>query len=505
MTVSGRLAVPALRFSMGISWPLLVAAGAFLSLLTQPGLLLGDGDVYWHVAAGRWIIEHTAIPTADPFSYPLRDAPWTAHEWLAEVMFASAYAAGGWSAVLAVAAGAYAWSLALLTRFLLRHLEPIYALLFATMSASLLAPHLTARPHALMAPLLVTWVVGLVRARERSVAPPWPLAFVMVLWANLHGSFLLALGLVVAFATEAIVASAPGAPRRSSARAWGLFLALSAMAAMATPFGARGVLFAIELDRMTYALSVIGEWRSLNFQRLQPLELWLLIFGGAILLRGLKLPPVRIILLLGLLHLALKHARHADLLALIAPVIVAEPIAAQWSVSGNKADQAARLDRWFAALAPPAAKGSVALVLVLLLAVSAAAIRRDAVRPSDDITPHAALRAAQDAGIRGPVLNEWNYGGYLIFSGIPPFIDGRADLYGDAFIQTYAEAMTLSKPELLPQLLEKYRVHWTLLSLDTPAVRALDRLPGWRRFYADKTAVVHVRECALPDGQRNAL
>lgn len=496
MSCAGRLTASAFRFPLGVSWPLLVAAASFLLILARPARMLIDGDVYWHLAAGRWIIEHLAVPAFDPFSYTLRDAPWTAHEWLAEVVFAGAYVLGGWAGIIIVAAAAFAAALALLNRFLLRHVEPIYALLFTAMSASLLALHLLARPHTLVAPLLVSWGIGLVSARERNLAPPWRLAWLMALWANLHGSFVLGLGLVVAFGAEALLAAAPGTARRRAAREWGVFLIVAAIASVATPFGPSGWLFAVELDQMPFALSIIGEWRPLNFQRLQPLELWLMIAAGAILVRGLRLPPMRILLLLGLLHLALKHARHADLMALLAPAIVAEPFAAQWFARRNEARQAANLDRYFAALARRAKPATTGLVLALLAAVAWQAVRSDAIRPAAGATPEAAVRVVRDHGVRGPVLNAYEFGGYLIFSGTPPFIDGRADLYGDAFLKRYVEALRLDNPDLLPQLLDGYRIGWTLLQPGTPAVALLDHLPGWRRLYADKTAVVHVRERA---------
>ncbi len=497
MSSTGRLTASAFRFPLGVSWPLLVAAGAFLLVLARPARMLIDGDVYWHLAAGRWIIEHLAIPARDPFSYTLRDAPWTAHEWLAEIAFAGAYALGGWTGIVIVAAAAFAAALALLNRFLLRHLEPIYALLFTAMSASLLALHLVARPHTLIAPLLVTWGIGLVRAREGNVAPPWWLAWVMILWANTHGSFVLGLVLVAAFAAEACLASTPGVARRQAARRWGSFLLAATVASMLTPSGPAGLLFAAELDRMTFALSIIGEWRSSNFQHLQPLEICLLIAGGAILLRGLRLPPARIILLLGLLHLSLKHARHADLLGLLAPLIVAQSFAAQWFVGRNATLQAATLDRHFAALVPPASPAAIGLVTALLAAGSWFAVRADMMRPAANMTPEAAVHMVKESQIRGPVLNAYELGGYLIHAGIPPFIDGRADLYGDAFLKAYWEAVNLKDSEVLPQLLERYQIGWTLLYPGMPAVSLLDRLPGWRRAYADKTAVVHVRERAL--------
>lgn len=506
MAAVDRLSAPAPGLRVGVSWPLIVGACAFLAILARPALLLIDPDVYWHVTAGRWIIDHLAIPVSDPFSHTLRDAPWTAHEWLSEVVLAGAYAAGGWAGTVILTAAAFAAALAILARYLLRHLEPIYALLFTAMSASLLVPHLLARPHALMAPILVAWGAALVRAREGDTVPPWWLGGLMALWANIHGSFVLGLALAAILAFEAILAAVPGPARRSELDRWALFLCASTIASMLTPWGPRGLMFAFEVDQMSFALSVIGEWQSVNFQQFHPLGLWLLVGGGAILFLGLKLPPVRIFLLLGLLYLALKHARHADVLALLAPLVIAESFAGQLANSRKGGQQAARLDQWFAALVPAARPATAGIVLALLFMAGWSAARGgDSTRPAVGITPEAAMQAAKSHGVRGPVLNAYEFGGYLIFSGTPPFIDGRTDLYGDAFLKAYIEAIDLRQPDLLPQLLEKHDIDWTLLRPGTPAVALLDHLPGWRRLYADKTAVVHVRERALPDGQRNAL
>src|SRR6267378_1962694 len=117
----------------GLSWPLLIAASTFLVLLTR-SQMLGDGDLYWHIVAGRWMFQHLAIPTADPFSYTMPGAPWIAHEWLAEILYAAAYALAGWSAVVGLAAAAFAAALAILARYLLRHIEPLYALVLTSMA-----------------------------------------------------------------------------------------------------------------------------------------------------------------------------------------------------------------------------------------------------------------------------------------------------------------------------------------------------------------------------------
>jgi hypothetical protein len=133
------------------------------------------------------------------------------------------------------------------------------------------------------------------------------------------------------------------------------------------------------------------------------------------------------------------------------------------------------------------------LAAVFVAAVPAWLARARPLEPLPDVAPVAALRAAKQAHLTGPVLNAYSLGGYLIYSGIPVFIDGRSDLYRDAFIKSYLEALGLATPDALDKLLDKYRVTWTLLAPSTPAVAMLDRMGGWRRVYADKVAVVHAR------------
>jgi hypothetical protein len=97
-------------------------------------------------------------------------------------------------------------------------------------------------------------------------------------------------------------------------------------------------------------------------------------------------------------------------------------------------------------------------------------------RQSSAITPAAALAAAAAHHVEGPVFNDYNFGGYLIFSGIEPFIDGRY-FYGDAFIKRYFDAAFVLNDEL-PGLLAEYGIAWTLLSAQSPAVVLLDHLQG---------------------------
>ncbi|MBV8777589.1 MAG: hypothetical protein JO258_10380 [Alphaproteobacteria bacterium] len=132
-----------------------------------------------------------------------------------------------------------------------------------------------------------------------------------------------------------------------------------------------------------------------------------------------------------------------------------------------------------------------ALLAAALLAAPVAL--RPVDRAGDPVTPQAALDAAHRRGLTGPVFNSEAFGGYLVFAGVPVFIDGRIELYGNGFLAAYLAAER-GDPGALAALLGDYRIGWTLLQAQAPAVAALDRLPGWRRAYADAQAVVHVRD-----------
>ncbi len=96
-----------------------------------------------------------------------------------------------------------------------------------------------------------------------------------------------------------------------------------------------------------------------------------------------------------------------------------------------------------------------------------------------------------------PVFNEYSMGGPLILAGIRPFIDGRADMYGDSFVQDYLK-ITGGDWATFSKAAEKYGLRWTILQKDNGLVRELDKSPEWRRIYSDKVGVIHVRRGGLP-------
>ena len=90
------------------------------------------------------------------------------------------------------------------------------------------------------------------------------------------------------------------------------------------------------------------------------------------------------------------------------------------------------------------------------------------------------------------MLNQYGFGGYLIWSDIKPFIDSRAELYKDEGLGQYAD-LTDGDAKALDDLLASQKIGWTIFAPEERINALLDAKPDWRRLYADRFAVVHVR------------
>lgn len=459
------------------AWAVVAGAAlvAFAVFLFAPQVL-NDGDTYWHLAAGDWMLSHRAVPHQDPFSFTRPGAPWQAHEWLSEVLMSLAYKAGGWSGFVLLFAATTAAAATLLAARLSRSLGGISLVVTLTLAFACMGPSLLARPHVLVLPVLMAWAIGLLSAREKDRAPPLAMAGLMILWANLHGSYVFGFVLLAAFALEALVEAAPGA-RWKVVRQWGLFGVLALAASLVTPHGVSGLLFPFKLMTMTI-LDGVSEWRAVDFSEPGPFEAALVATLFVCLSRGVRVAPVRLALLLFLLHMALQHVRHLIVLAAVAPLILAAPLAV---ALGQPRPLALR---WCAAAIAFAAIALPLAALRLALPVQ---------RTDNPTTPMTALANLPTGLSTKPVLNDYGFGGYLIFTGVKPFIDGRADMYGDDFVKRYFK---IASPDAaaLDRAIEEYRIVWTLLPPKHPLVPLMDGRPSWRRLYTDAFAVVHVRE-----------
>ncbi len=472
--------------------PLCVGAGVYLFVLVTGDSLLQDSDTFWQIGIGQWIIDHAAMPTADFYSFTHAGQPWLSNAWLSQVLYAIAYAHHGWAGVVVLSALAIAGAAALLVHLLLPYLEPAHRILIGMLALMLSWHHLLARPHVLALPVMVAWAGGLIASLDRRATPPWLLLPLITLWANLHGGFVLGLALIAPIALEAIW-SADADKRIVIGMQWAMFALAALAASVCTPYGWKTLIAAATIMNLGDVLAVLSEWRPADFSSFGLFEATLLGVIGLALYRGIKVSPPRIALVLLLTQMALAHVRSIDAFAFLLPLALAKPFADHWPQHDSAV--AAR------GTAPlPLMPRLVMLTIVIGTVVSTAAYTaHHEYAFVKTQTPAAAVDALKRYGAKR-ILNAYEFGGYLIARGVPTFIDGRAEVYGEKYVLNYFDAVSAHDIDRLAALLDDNDIDATLLSPRLPAAQLLDRMSGWRRLYADDIAVVHIRTGATPPG-----
>ena len=119
--------------------PLWVGLAVYALLLVAGNGLLNDPDTLWQVTLGQWILDHHAVPHQDVYSFTMRGEPWISTQWLAQVLYAKAYAWAGWTGPVALAAAAIAATYALLARHLVARLSESVSLVFICAALALTA------------------------------------------------------------------------------------------------------------------------------------------------------------------------------------------------------------------------------------------------------------------------------------------------------------------------------------------------------------------------------
>jgi hypothetical protein len=409
---------------------ILPAAIAALSGAASTRLPVGDPDVFWHLAIGHDTLAHGLV-TADAYSWTASGQPVSIDQWLGQVLWAFADAAGGWPGIVALRAVAVALLVGLIVYAAVRErtTHPLGVVLAALPAIALSRLVWTERPE-LFGVICFALLIVLVRAaRAGSTVALYSIPPLIVLWANLHGSFALGVVLVALVALEGSIAE-PSRRRGFLSVAIGSFLAT-----LLTP-------------------ATIGTWSAPAFHLLHPprqIQEWsvpdVTTLPGAIFFVAIAATlataffarPDRQasregVVLLPVLFVSLIATRQLPLFAIVAaPYLAAHGGAAIGEIASLvhlPTPRFAPVMRW-----PGRAADAVALALgAIMIAVAAAT---GVAAPALGGFPTAAVPALRS----GPgLLNQYDWGGYLIANapGTPVFVDGRLTPYLDGVLNDYS-------------------------------------------------------------------
>ena len=201
---------------------------------------------------------------------------------------------------------------------------------------------------------------------------------------------------------------------------------------------------------------------------------------------------MRLGLLLLTFYMTLQHLRQELVIAVMAPLLLAEPM------------RRALEPTWPPGVTPIAwppwrKRAAAAAALAVLFALPAAwRVINPEIRGNSGVVPLTALSRVPAALRARPVFNDYSFGGWLVYKGVRPFMDGRSDMYGDKLLKLYLDVAG-GDPASIDKAFARYDIQvGPIVTPGSGLVRVLDKRPGWRRFYADKWAVVHVRQDAAP-------
>ncbi len=443
-----------------------------------------DSDMWWHLATGRYILEHHIIPRYDVFSYTVPHHRWFTHEWLTQVAMYSLYHLGGKAALILATSATVTAAFALV--YGQCEGRPYVAIFTVLVGAVASAVTWGPRPQMLNILLAALFTTLLERYRRGDRRVLWAFPPLTALWVNLHSGFFLGLGLLGAvlvgeggtFLLRRSTSRTLSAPRW---RGLALVLFLCLLAVLLNPNGYRMLLYPFDTLGSQAMQTYIQEWASPSFHRPEYWPFALLLLGGAaaLILSRRSVNLTDLLLFLGFGFAGLLSARHIPLFAVVAVPVVSRALG-RGRVSASRHPGMIFLN-W--------------AILLLLIFVAGLWIT-DVLEQDQQVEvaryPVAALDYIRSHGLADRhIYNSYNWGGYLIWEGLPVFIDGRADVYGDAFMDEYVLAYQLRGDWRVP--LEKYGVDYVLIESRASFARLLEETSEWEGVYRDDVATVFVR------------
>ena len=477
---------------------------------------LADGDTGWHIITGKGILDTFKVPYADPYSYTMSATPWTSHEWLAEVVFASIHRVAGLNGVVALTASVVAFTSFLLYRYLVMRGAGVFSAVFMTVIAALASSlHWLARPHIFSMPLTLATFIVLEGYQREGKNRLWLLPAIVLVWVNLHGGYILGIMMALIYSGGNLVkwlaSERTDSESGKKAEAFTVIALLMLLAACVNPHGPAILYFPFHLVGRAFIMDNIMEWLSPDFHTDKVFEFMLLFYAAIILISKKRVDIIEGTLLLFLTHMSLYSARYIPLLALVATPIVAlrasdvmmgiaerfpkeGPINKASSLLAKKSDEMALFEHRFRTHLWIYASLAACFAIVFH---GGTAFGRQVMdyRHSKKIFPVDAFEFAVKNGINGRMFNNDGWGGYIIYRGYPAykvFFDGRSDMYGVPFLKEYVKVARADKG--FEDVLGKYGVDWVIYDSNAALCQLLEASGNWRLVYADKTADILLKD-----------
>lgn len=456
-----------------------------------------DPDAWWHIAFGESIAQRGAIPSVETFSWLTAGDRIVVHSWLWDLLLAEAYRwAGetGTSVLILPATASIVVLLWLLVETADRGMPPLgrALLVLAAMVAGL--PAWAPRAQTLDVALVLASMLVLTRyfhdgERRQLLALP----IVGVLWANLHGSAILALPACIVLALIALPIGARWGDWRGRAPAPLVLAGIATlMATMINPHGPSLLIYPADREVASAFIPEIVEWRppDLGSAEVLPFTVLLLTAAFVLIARRRSRPDAFLLIATGAWTVAaMGSARFVAIAACLLVVAIAATL-------GSKPEHP-RPERQTASVAPSSRRVLWATAGLGIAAILAAGWMLIAPSAQDAAIRHrlpaAAVEALTSTDCQGRLLTDYGWGGYVIWAA-----HRDVGAYGNSAEGAVREQVSVERLLTDPAVwLTGHKVDIALLPAGGPLSSWLDDAVGWRLGYRDVQATIHVRE-SLP-------
>jgi hypothetical protein len=461
----------------------LVILFASPAIMCVHAAVVADPDVWWHLRTGEWMLQHHALLRADFFSATNAGKPYAAYSWLFELLITKWFQYAGTVGLVAYSASVVL-AIAVASRHLIKRLQTdfSYIALISFTACFLLSRLFTPRPWLFTILFFVLELDILMHARKTGKTREllW-LPIIFALWANIHIQFidgLIVLGIALAEALGSRFNLWAGTRLRASAL-W-LALAGSVLGTLVNPFGWHIYRVAYDLASQPGVLNKITELEAIHFRIFSDFLLLFLTLAAAVALgweRRFRVFETGLFVFAAVV--SFRSQRDIWVMAFVAAVIIASTVT-------GRAEPPVRLPRF---------ASTVAAVLAALAIFGSFRVWHVTNALLDEQMvenlPEAAVHEIQAKGYAGPLYNDFNWGGYLIWAlRMPVSIDGRAAFYGDDAIDRSNNTWS-GTPDWAsdPQLMSAGLV---IGPVKMPLTQLLRTDPHYKLVYEDKLAVVFI-------------
>ncbi len=461
--------------------PLFVFVFIFVALLLVIAIgSRADADLWGHIRFGEDILASHQIASRDPYSFT-SDQAWTNHEWLAEVLMAFAYERGGVAGLLLLSVGAGLASLLIAGRFLSRAGvgDPVVVVLLLLLWCGLWYQLAVIRPQLFSTVLFVVLLTVLWNAEHRDPRRLLAVVPLFAVWANLHGGWIVGLGVVGLWAVSAAVT------RRVPLRWCGAAIMGALCGSLATPYGWR--LWEFLWNTVGLGRADIEDWQPI-FKSPDHVVLWLAALAIAVAgwWRRRAVPLHRVLPVLALAAMSLKVVR-LDTSFVIVSVMVMGPLLA--GLGPSRFPLSRRPSR--GELMAVSVVGAFGLGVSMWFA--GGTVRCLPIEAGRVYAPEAeAVLFAKRNHLGGRMLTWFDYGEYAIWHLSPQLkvsYDGRRETVYSERVRDYHQRFYFGQD---PGYARRIGADYVWLPRQLPVVKQLPR-EGWVPIFTGPRSVIFAR------------